>query len=280
MFYLILAIACSSMVQIVMRLSTDRIKNNMSLLAVNYVVCTLIAACYTGFDKLLPLGAAGLGPALGVGFGQGLLFLMAFIWLQMNNRRNGIVLSASFMKLGLLVPMAVSIFLFGEKPGTLHIVGFVLAIASIILINYEPKGTSQASFKIGLISLLLIGGLGDTMAKLYQEWGTTDLSAQFLFYTFASALILSLVLVIWNKERPGKMELLFGVLVSFPNYFSSKFLLKALDQLDAVIVYPCYNVATIFLATMAGLWLFHERLKKRQWIAIGIIIVALVLLNL
>ena len=152
MFYLILAIACSSMVQIVMRLSTDRIKNNMSLLAVNYVVCSLIAACYTGFDKLLPLGTPGIGPALGVGFTQGLLFLMAFIWLQMNNRRNGIVLSASFMKLGLLVPMAVSIFLFGEKPGVLHIVGFILAIASIILINYEPKGTSQASFKIGLIS--------------------------------------------------------------------------------------------------------------------------------
>ena len=53
-----------------------------------------------------------------------------------------------------------------------------------------------------------------------------------------------------------------------------------LDQLDAVIVYPCYNVATIFLATMAGLWLFHERLKKRQWIAIGAIVVALALLNL
>ena len=280
MFNLLLAIFCSSMVQIIMRLSTNRVKNNFSMLTSCYVVCSAIAACYTGLGNLLCLDVPGFGTSVGLGFVQGLLYLAAFILLQLNVKRNGVVLSASFMKLGLLVPMAVSIFLFGEKPGTLHIVGFVLAIDSIILINYEPKGTSQASFKIGLISLLLIGGLGDTMAKLYQEWGTTDLSAQFLFYTFASALILSLVLVIWNKERPGKMELLFGVLVSFPNYFSSKFLLKALDQLDAVIVYPCYNVATIFLATMAGLWLFHERLKKRQWIAIGIIIVALVLLNL
>lgn len=280
MLNLILAILCSSMVQVIMRLSTDRVTNNMSMLAMNYVVCTLIAAFDTGLGNLFPVGAAGMGAALGVGFAQGLLYLLAFIWLQLNNRRNGIVLSASFMKLGLLVPMAVSIFLFGEEPGVQHIVGFVLAIFSIILINYEPGGSTQASFKLGLITLLLIGGMGDVMAKLYQEWGTTELSAQFLFYTFASALIMSIGLLIYKKERPGKMELLFGTLISFPNYFSSKFILGALEQLDAVIVYPCYNVATIFLATMAGLWLFRERLRKRQWIAIGIIVIALALLNM
>ena len=280
MFYLILAILCSSMVQIVMRLSTNKVTNNMSMLAMNYVVCSLIAACYTGFGNLFPLRAEGLGTALGVGFGQGLLYLLAFIWLQMNNRRNGIVLSASFMKLGLLVPMAVSIFLFGEEPGALHIIGFILALLSIILINYEPSGTSAAGFKLGLVTLLLIGGLGDTMAKLYQEWGTPALASQFLFYTFASALVMSICLLIYKKEKPGRTELLFGTLISFPNYFSSLFLLQALEELDAVIVYPCYNVATIFIATLAGLWLFKERLQKRQWIAICIIVVALVLLNM
>ena len=280
MFYLILAIACSSMVQIIMRLSTNRINNNMSMLAMNYVVCTLVAAFDTGFSNLFPVAAPGFGTAAGVGFFQGLLYLLAFIWLQLNNRRNGIVLSASFMKLGLLVPMGVSILLFGEEPGALHILGFVLALFSIVLINYEPKGTSRASFKLGLITLLLIGGLGDTMAKLYQEWGTAELSSQFLFYTFLSALILSIGLLLFKKERPGKAELIYGTLVSIPNFLSSKFLLKALDNLEAVIVYPCYNVATIFVATLAGIWLFRERLHKRQWIAIGIIIVALALLNM
>lgn len=272
MLYLVLAILCSSMVQIIMRLSTDRVSNNMSMLAMNYVVCTVIAACYTGLGNLFPVGIPGLGVAVGIGFGQGLLYLLAFIWLQLNNRRNGIVLSASFMKLGLLVPMAVSILFFGEEPGVLHILGFVLAIASIILINYERGGTSAASFKIGLITLLLIGGLGDTMAKLYQELGSPDLSAQFLFYTFLFALVMSIGLLIYKKERPGKMDILFGTLISIPNYFSSKFLLRALEELDAVIVYPCYK--------LAGIWLFKERLQKRQWIAIGIIVVALVLLNM
>ena len=67
MFYLILAILCSSMVQIVMRLSTDKVKNNMSMLAGCYTDCMIIAAGYAGFDNLLPM-TEGIGVAGGLGF--------------------------------------------------------------------------------------------------------------------------------------------------------------------------------------------------------------------
>lgn len=278
MFYLLLAILCSSMVQIVMRLSTEKVTNNMSMLAVNYTTCMLIAAAYTGFGNLMPR-VEGLGIAGVLGFLQGLLYLLAFILLQFNDRRNGVVLSASFMKLGLLVPMAVSIVFFGEQPGVAHIIGFIVALAAIVLINYDPKKANAAGSKLGLIALLLVGGFGDVMAKLYQELGNPGLSAQFLLYTFAGALVLSLGLMVWKKERPGKAELLFGVLVAIPNYFSSKFLLAALAELEAVITYPCYNVGTILVATLAGIWLFKERLQKRQWIGMAAILAALVLLN-
>lgn len=280
MIYLLLAIISSSMVQVIMRLSTNRVKNNISMLAANYVVCTVMAACFTGFGKLWPAGETGLLPAVGMGCIHGFLYLAAFILLQFNVKRNGVVLSASFMKLGLLVPMGVSIFFFGEEPGLFHILGFLVALGAIILINYEPGQESHASFKLGLIALLLVGGLGDVMAKIYQELGNPALSGQFLVYTFASALIMSLILVIRNREKPGAGDLLFGCLIAIPNFFASRFLLKSLEGLKAVIVYPSYNVATIFLATLAGVLLFRERPKLRQWIAIGAIIVALALLNL
>lgn len=279
MIYLLLAILCSSMVQVVMRLSTDKVKNNNSLLVVNYTTCMLIAAFYTGFGNLFPR-VSGLGMVGGLGFLQGLLYLLAFLLLQFNDRRNGVVLSASFMKLGLLVPIAVSILCFGEEPGIFHVIGFVIAIAAIITINYDPGSTKAASSKLGLIALLIIGGMGDVMAKLYQELGNPDLSAQFLLYTFGGALILSIGLMVWKKERPGRAELIYGILVAIPNYFSSKFLLAALTDLQAVIVYPCYNVGTIMVATLAGILIFRERLQKHQWLAMAAILVALVLLNL
>ena len=280
MLTLLITIMFSYLFQLFMRISSDKISKNMSLLTVNYVICALISACYTGLGNLFPVHEEGFIAAVGVGFGQGLMYLLAFILLQINISRNGMVLSTSCMKLGLLVPMAISVVVFGEKPGIVHIVGFILALISIVLINYEPKGAANATFKSGLVILLLTAGLGDAMAKFYEEWGTPALGSHFLFYTFVAAALISIGILIFRKEVPGKAEIFYGILVGVPNYFVCRFVLKSLEILDAVIVYPCYNVATIFLATLTGLIFFKERLKKRQWVAICTIIVALVLLNL
>ena len=75
-------------------------------------------------------------------------------------------------------------------------------------------------------------------------------------------------------------EVLYGFAVGVPNYFSAKFLLAALETVPAVIVYPTFSVATILVVTLAGVALFKERLGKRQWTAVAVILVALVLLNL
>ena len=86
--------------------------------------------------------------------------------------------------------------------------------------------------------------------------------------------------MIWKKERVGAAEVLYGFAVGIPNYFCAKFLLAALESIPAVVVYPTFSVATILVVTLAGVALFKERLGKRQWTAVGIILVALVLLNL
>ena len=65
-----------------------------------------------------------------------------------------------------------------------------------------------------------------------------------------------------------------------PNYFSARFLLLSLSQVPAVVAYPTYSVATIVLITVVGMLAFGERLTRRQKLAMGVILVALVLLNL
>jgi multidrug transporter EmrE-like cation transporter len=87
-------------------------------------------------------------------------------------------------------------------------------------------------------------------------------------------------LVLYQKERPGLREILFGALVGVPNFFSAKFLLGALTKLPAVVVYPSFSVATMLIVTLTGVAVFRERLKKVQWIALGAIIAALILLNI
>ena len=279
MIYLLLAITCSALISILMRLSTDRVKANVSMLAMNYLMCLVLAWGYTGFANPFP-GEQGIGFTLSIGSINGFLYLAGFALFQVNIRKNGVVLSSTFMKLGLLVSMLISMAFFGERPEIWQWLGFLLAVAAIILINYQP-GEKKANSKWGLLLILLAGGTADAMSKVFEEMGKPVLSDHFLLYTFTMALIFCVGLnFISKKGIPGKKELVYGMLIGVPNFFSAKFLLGALKDLSAVIVYPACNVATILVVTMAGVLLFKERLEKRQWTALAMILVALVLLNI
>lgn len=275
---LILAIVSSALIAVFMRVSADKVKGNISMLAVNYLICLAAAGLYAGGRVMLP-GTEGFGRALGMGLFNGGLFLASFMCMQFNTAKNGIVLTSIFMRLGLLVPMTLSIFAFGEMPTALQAAGFVIALAAIVLINFE-KGASGAGSKISLLALLLLGGSCDAMSKVYERLGAQAMADQFLFYTFAMAFVLCTALALCKKEKPGIRECMYGALIGIPNFFSAKFLLGALETLDAVIVYPTYSVATIMVVTLTGVFVFGERLKRRQWAALGAILAALVLLNI
>ena len=135
MLYLLLAILSSAMVSVIMRLSEDKVTANVSMLAMNYLMCLLVACSYMGFGHAFPQ-IPGLGQKEALGFVHGLLYLLGFILLQINVKKNGVVLSATFMKLGLLVPMVVSVAFLGEVPAPVQILGFAIAVAAIIYINF------------------------------------------------------------------------------------------------------------------------------------------------
>ena len=278
MGYLLLAIFCSAMISITMRLGSGKVGSHFSMLAANYLVCGILGAVYADFS-LLATETDGLGLTVGLAVLNGAMLLGGLILLQISTRKNGVVLSSVFMKLGLLVSLVCSILVFGEAPTWLQAVGFVLAIGAIVLINLGTGG-GRASSKWMLILLLLAGGGGDVMAKVFETWGNPALADPFLFYVFLIALILCVVLVIVKRERPRGQEWLFGTLIGIPNFFSAKFLLMALGELPAVIVYPTFSVSTILVVTLAGVLFFKERLARRQWVALAIILAALVLLNI
>ena len=279
MLNLFLAVLSSALVSITMRLSKSYVKNNIAMLAVNYLLCAVFSWGYTGFSRIVS-DHPGVTTALGLGLINGALFLAGFVLLQWSIRRNGVVLSSTFQRLGLLVSMVVSVVCFGERPEPWQWFAFALAIAAIVLINL-PAGREKAGSMAGLLLLLLAGGACDTMSKVYEQLGNMDLSAHFLLYTFLVALLLCIVIIVLQKQGlPGIHEWVFGLIVGVPNFFSAKFLLGALEDVAAVIVYPVYSVATLLTVTLAGLLLFRERIGKRQWFALGMVLLALVLLNI
>ena len=168
---------------------------------------------------------------------------------------------------------------FGEMPGAAQAVGIVLAVAAIIMINTGKRGAKAASM-LGLVALLGCGGLTDFTSKIYEEMGSAALSDHYLLYTFAAACVLCILLALVRKQKLTLADVAFGALVGIPNYYSARFLLASLSSVPAVIAYPTVNVGTIVAVSLCGMMLFKEKLSRRQWIAMGVILAALVLLNL
>lgn len=276
MLSLCLGILSSALVSVIMRLSSSRVKNNLGMLTMNYIVCSLLAALFCEVHRF---GEPGLPTALSLGGINGVLYLAGFVLMQINIPRNGVVLSSIFQKLGLLVPIVISVCFYRELPSLAQGTGFLLAVAAIIVMNYRKDG-GNADFKLGLFGMLLACGMAEAMSKVFKEAGSPALEPQFLLFTFASAMLLCFLCMIAKHQRIGLAELLFGILIAVPNFFSSKFLLGALESLPAVIVFPVFSVGTILAVTLAGVLAFRERITKQQWIAIAMILVALVLLNI
>lgn len=278
MIYLVLSIICSALLSIVIRHSEKHVEGGVAMFAVNYVVCVVLSLYYSGVGKV-SVQAEGFGFTMMLGSMTGVLYLAGFLLHQLNIKKNGVVMSATFMQLGLMVPVLMSAIKFDEKMQTAQIVGFVLAIGAILLINLQKDDTTM-QFKIGLIFLLLVNGFANGMSKIYEFYGKEEFASHFLLFTFGVACILSVILSVAKKERITKYHFIYGFMIGVPNYYCSRFLLKALIKMPAVVAYPTSSVGGIVLVSLAGLFLFKERLSKRQWTAIGLILIALVLLNI
>jgi len=277
MIYLVLAIASSALISILMRIAEKRSRSGMAMLAMNYLMCCLLGLLFTGSVQMFPR-VEGLGLTLVLGLAGGILYLAGFVLMQWNISRNGVVLPATFMKLGVIVPTAVSILVFGESPRITQVIGMLAAVCAIFLM--QGKTDKGAGSVLGLVMLMLCGGGGDAMSKVFEETAPAELKNQFLLYIFFAALVLCVLLCILRRQKPGPADIIFGLAIGVPNYFSARFLLLALGEIPAMVAYPCFSVGTIVVVATAGVLLFREKLGRCKIAALGVILAALVLLNI
>lgn len=276
MLYLIFAIASSALVSLVMRLSEKWRKNGMTMLAANYVMCTAAATFLAG--GLIPAGE-GAGLTMGLGSVCGVLYLLGFVLLQWNIQRNGVVLPATFQKLGVLVPTLAAITIFGETPRWTQLLGIAVAVSAILLMQgRSDRNTGRST--LGLLALLICGGMSDVMSKVFDTWGNAEHGNYFLVFTFLIALVLCIILCLVKKQSVTVPDVRCGLALGVPNYFSARFLLWALRDVPAVVVYPTFSAGTIIVVSLVGVLAFREKLSGRKLAALGLIIGALVLLNI
>lgn len=277
MLYLLLAILSSTAVAVLMRLSNQHSRNGMTVLASNYAMCLAAAGVLAGWP-LFPAGE-GLGLTLGLGAVNGVLYLGGFVLLKACIARSGVVLPATFQKLGVVLPTVAAMTIFREKAEPLQLLGIGLAVASILVMNEKQKG-QRINGLGGLLALFFVCGSCEVMSKVFEHWGPAVLDDHFLFYTFVVAFLLCVGLCVVKKQGVTLKDVLWGLAIGLPNYLCAFFVLGAIRQMPAVIVYPTYSAGTIIAVTLVGVTAFRETLSRRKLMALGMVVAALVLLNL
>ena len=268
MIYLFLAIVSSALISIFMRLSKTYTENEMALLAVNYFICILCSLFYIQDFTIYTSDYLGIA--------NGIFYWISFVLFQKNIQKNGLILSSTFQKLGILIPTLFTIFILKEYTSYIQLTGVMLSIFCIGLLQKSNEKQEIQSLLL-LCFLLIFNGSADAMAKIFERVGQNE--DVYLCITFVIAFILCSGSMIIQKTKITKKEIVFGILIGIPNYFSARFLLKSLYSLPALIVYPSYSVFTILVVSFFGIFLFKEKISKKHiWIWVGFLL-SLVLLN-
>ncbi len=215
-----------------------------------------------------------------IGGVSGIFFYLSFIYYQKSVKENGVGISGTIAKLGILIPMILSIIIWKEIPSIVQWLGIVLAMGSILTIDISEKPIDNFDIKPGLILLFVFGGLAEFSNKIYQKYALNEFKDVFLFAIFFVAFLVSIYFTLKQNKKINRRDIFTGFAVGIPNLFSSYFLILALETINTSVAFPIYSAGSIVLINIGGYLIFKEKILRKNKIAILLTVLALVLINI
>ena len=278
MLFLILSILCSVIVGVLFKTSRGFTSSNTQIIASNYVVA--LTLCYFAFRP--DLNAVGTEAPWGIYMAIGVLLPSVFLFLAASIKYMGIVKTDAAQRLSLFIPILAAWLLFREEFNTLKITAFLVAFPSLLLILAKPLGNSEN--KWGYPAAVLIGfGVIDILFKQIAIYTSLPYATS-LMVIFGIALMITLVAVgyevIFKKVGLSYRNLFFGGLVGVFNFGNILFYLKAHQAFakNPSTVFAGMNMGVIIIGSLAGLFIFKERLSKMNFAGLFLALVAVILI--
>lgn len=288
MFYLVLTVLLTVLLSVVFRYFEKFGVDNFPAIVVNYFVSAGVGSWYA---QKIPFVAFSTGETwLPYAMIISLLFIIAFYILARTIQYFGISYTALIQKTSLVFTVLFAVFFFGDKIGIQKISGVLAALAAIYLITKKGSDPSlQKKWTIGLLLLPIItfvfSGVIDVLFFFLERTARViPGDAHFVSFLFCMAGCYGLLVVLGRglflKKWPGKKEIVGGILLGLPNFFSIHFYLLAMGEVGGALAVPMVAVATILMSALVGYFLFQETMSKANLAGIGLAILSIVLLSM
>lgn len=286
MLDLILSVICSTLILIIFKLYATYGVQTLYAIIVNY-----ITACCTGL--FFYAGSVTFGDVLGRPWAWGTIALGVFFILVFNiiaktSQVAGVSVASVATKMSLVIPVIFGVFLYQEILSTIQVMGILLALAAVYFTSVK-KGARQISKNALLLPLLafLGSGLIDALIKYFEEVHLAEEELPiFSAVVFGAAALTGILFIGVNTfKKPLKVNpknVVGGIALGIPNYFSIFFLVRALqnEQFTSAAIFTINNVAIVMLSTLVGVWFFKESMSVKNWGGISLAVISIVLVAL
>jgi drug/metabolite transporter (DMT)-like permease len=218
----------------------------------------------------------------------GALFVCVFFVMAMTSQKNGVSVASVSGKMSVVVPVLFGVFLYNESVTFLKITGIIIALIAVYLASVKEEKTVNENAGLLFPILLFLGsGIIDTALKYIQvthvpQEDVSIFSGSLFGIAAICASIILLVKAIKKRTPFGFKNIVAGVVLGVPNYFSIVFLIKALqvDGFESSTLFTINNVGIVVVSTFIGILLFKEKFSIKNKIGVllailGIIIVAI-----
>lgn len=209
----------------------------------------------------------------------GCLFIIGFNLIGKAIEQSGITVTAMIQRMSLILTVSFTVLLFKEPFGWMEGLGLVLALFAILAIHQKKEAFSlsfKGPFPALLAAVLVLSAALEILLYYVDQTGIVG-NRQITFTThgFGVAAIVGWLVYGANtfqgKLKITRKDVLAGIILGVPNFFSIFLILKMLDAgWKGSIMYPMVNVSVLLLSTFAAVWIFREKLNRLNWIGIGL----------
>ncbi|WP_299055767.1 EamA/RhaT family transporter [uncultured Polaribacter sp.] len=284
MIYLVLSILFSTSIFVIFKLFDAFNINTLQAILVNYVVA--ISFGVFSSNTSVTISSVPQQKWFFGAFCLGFLFISIFNIMAITAQKNGLSVASVAGKMSVVIPVLFGILVYQESVGFIKITGIILALIAVYL-SSAKSDVNPVQFKNLLFPLLLFLGSGilDAGLKYVETTSVANGDEPFFLATiFSCALVLGLFMIAYQMIKGTFTfqwkNILGGILLGVPNYYSMEFLLKAFKMdIESSTLFTINNVGIVILTTFFALLFFKEKLIKKNWIGIAIAIISILFVS-
>ena len=286
MIDLALSVLCSSLIFVIFKLFDVYKIQTFYAIVVNYMVASLTGLFFNPYS-IAPSGLMQQSWFM-ITVALGVLFILIFNIMAKSSQLNGVGVTSVATKMSLVIPVIFSVLYYKDVLSGWQVLGIFLALTAVYLASLKAKGTQLEKNHLWLPLLVFIGsGIIDTSIKYIQDAHLDNGQYPIFSSTVFGAAAFTGILCIGYKSIQNSFKVNFrnvlgGICLGIPNYFSIYFLLRALnnESLNSASVFTINNVAIVMFSTLLGIVLFKERLGLKNWLGILLAVISILLVAL